>query len=180
MTDYKYLSVKMTTPNTDEKYFLNDEFVLFKSGPPSQWYPSPFLLDDIWFVNCEQRMMYMKAKVFGDEDAMRQVLQTDDPKRHKEIGRSVKNFVPSEWEKVAFDIVVDANYAKFTQNDHLKEYLISTGNRKFVECAPYDKIWGNGLNITDTLQTPEDQWQGTNLLGKAVMEVRNRILAEYS
>ena len=77
----------MTTPNADEKFFMNDEFVLFKSGIPSQWYPSPFTIDGVRFVNCEQRMMYMKGKVFGDEEAMREVMLTEDPKRHKEIGR---------------------------------------------------------------------------------------------
>lgn len=167
----------MTTPNADEKFFMNDEYVLFKSGIPSQWYPSPFTLDGISYVNCEQRMMYMKAKTFNDVDAMREVMLTEDPKRHKEIGRAVKNFEAEVWEKVAFSAVVEANYAKFSQNEDLKQFLLSTGDKKFVECAPYDKIWGNGLNITQTLTTPEDQWNGTNLLGKAIMEVRNMIIA---
>jgi len=168
----------MTTPNADEKFFLNDEFVLFKSGIPSQWFPSPFILDDIHYVNCEQRMMYMKAKVFGDEDAMREVMETDDPKRHKEIGRSVKNFDPNVWNAKAYSIVVEANYAKFSQNPELKKFLLETGDRMFVECAPYDTIWGNGLNITDTLLTPIEEWKGRNMLGKAIMDVRKVIRTE--
>ena len=168
----------MTTPNADEKFFMNDEFVLFKSGIPSQWYPSPFTIDGVRFVNCEQRMMYMKGKVFGDEEAMREVMLTEDPKRHKEIGRSVKNFDVDTWSAKAFQVVVEANYAKYSQNPELRQFLIDSGDRKFVECAPYDKIWGNGLNISQTLQTPEAMWEGTNLLGKAIMEVRKMILAE--
>jgi ribA/ribD-fused uncharacterized protein len=168
----------MTTPNADEKFFMNDEFVLFKSGIPSQWYPSPFTIDGVRFVNCEQRMMYMKGKVFGDEEAMREVMLTDDPKRHKEIGRSVKNFDVDTWSAKAYQVVVEANYAKYSQNPELRQFLIDSGDRKFVECAPYDKIWGNGLNITQTLQTPEAMWEGTNLLGKAIMDVREMILAE--
>jgi ribA/ribD-fused uncharacterized protein len=168
----------MTTPNADEKFFMNDEFVLFKSGIPSQWYPSPFTIDGVRFVNCEQRMMYMKGKVFGDEEAMREVMLTEDPKRHKEIGRSVKNFDVDTWSAKAYQVVVEANYAKYSQNPELRQFLIDSGSRKFVECAPYDKIWGNGLNITQTLQTPEAMWEGTNLLGKAIMDVREMILAE--
>lgn len=168
----------MTTPNADEKFFMNDEFVLFKSGIPSQWYPSPFTIDGVRFVNCEQRMMYMKGKVFGDEEAMREVMLTDDPKHHKEIGRSVKNFDVDTWSAKAYQVVVEANYAKYSQNPELRQFLIDSGDRKFVECAPYDKIWGNGLNITQTLQTPEAMWEGTNLLGKAIMDVREMILTE--
>jgi ribA/ribD-fused uncharacterized protein len=168
----------MTTPNADEKFFMNDEFVLFKSGIPSQWYPSPFTIDGVRFVNCEQRMMYMKGKVFGDEEAMREVMLTEDPKRHKEIGRSVKNFDVDTWSAKAYQVVVEANYAKYSQNPELRQFLIDSGSRKFVECAPYDKIWGNGLNITQTLQSPEAMWEGTNLLGKAIMDVREMILAE--
>lgn len=168
----------MANLNTDEKFFMNDEYVLFKSGIPSQWYPATFTLDNIEFVNCEQRMMYMKAKTFGDEAAMREVMLTDDPKRHKEIGRSVQNFDPELWAREAYLIVVEANYAKFSQNPELMEFLISTGDRKFVECAPYDKIWGNGLNITQTLQTPVEEWPGTNLLGKAINRVRSIIVGQ--
>lgn len=178
MFKIKLIIVQMTTTNTDEKFFINDEFVLFKSGIPSQWYPSPFTLDGISYVNCEQRMMYMKGAVFGDQDAMREVMETDDPKRHKEIGRAVRNFDPDVWSAKAYQVVVEANYAKYSQNPELKEFLLGTGDRKFVECAPYDKIWGNGLNITQTLQTPEDQWNGTNLLGKAIMDVRTALHAE--
>ena len=168
----------MTTPNTDEKFFTNDQYVLFKSGIPSQWYPSPFTLDGINYVNCEQRMMYMKAKVFGDDRIMKLVMETEDPKEHKKYGREVVNFDPVKWGELAFDIVVEANYAKFTQNPELKQFLMSTGSRTFVECAPYDNIWGNGLNITDTLLCDEEDWKGTNLLGKAIMLVRDRIMSE--
>ena len=36
--------------NIDEKFFENDEFVLFKSGYPSQWFPSKFIEND-WLEN---------------------------------------------------------------------------------------------------------------------------------
>jgi hypothetical protein len=35
------------------------------------------------------------------------------------------------------------NFAKFTQNPDLKQKLLNSGGKIYVECSPYDKIWGN-------------------------------------
>lgn len=160
---------------TDNKFYENDNYVLFKSGYPSQWYPAEFTYKNQKFVNCEQMMMYEKAVTFGDIDTAELIMKEIDPKKHKELGRQVKNFNADIWNKVADDIVYNANYAKFSQNPMLFEKLICTGNKMFVECAPYDKIWGNGLDINTTLITPEDHWLGTNRLGKAIMKVRKAL-----
>jgi hypothetical protein len=79
---------------------------------------------------------------------------------------------------VADEIVYKANLAKFSQNAELKNKLLATGGKMFVECSPYDRIWGNGLNITDTLKTPMIEWLGTNRLGLAIMKVRNTLRTE--
>ena len=53
--------------------------------------------------------------------------------------------------------------------------LVKTNDKLIVECSPYDSIWGNGLNITDTLNTNMENWPGTNRLGKAIMRVRETL-----
>jgi ribA/ribD-fused uncharacterized protein len=99
-------------------------------------------------------------------------MNATEPKEQKSQGRKVKNFNDDEWNQVADEIVFQGNLAKFSQNQDLKQLLLSTGDKMFVECSPYDKIWGNGLNITDTLNTTPENWLGTNRLGKAIMRVR--------
>ena len=91
------------------------------------------------------------------------------------MGRIVKNFDEEIWNKIADIIVYEANLAKFSQNANLKKLLLDNNNNKIIECSPYDNIWGNGLNITDTLNTPKEQWKGTNRLGKALMKVRDTL-----
>jgi len=159
--------------NTDEKFFENENGVYFKSDYPSQWYLSNFMIGDLTFNCCEQWMMYSKAKLFGDIEIATKILNETDPKRHKELGRLVSNFDPVKWDSVADDIVFRGNLAKFSQNQELKDKLLATGNKLIVECAPYDSIWGNGLNITDSLTIPQNLWKGTNRLGKAIMNVRD-------
>ena len=65
------------------------------------------------------------------------------------------------------------NKAKFSQNPDLKEFLLSTGDAILVEASPYDKIWGIGLDKEQAMKGTVEQWQGENLLGCALMEVRD-------
>lgn len=41
-----------------------------------------------------------------------------------------------------------------------------------VEASPYDRIWGIGLKATDEKAQNPASWQGQNLLGFALMDVR--------
>ena len=157
----------------NEKFFENDNGVYFKSNYPSQWFISSFTIDNITYNCCEQYMMAQKAKFFNDEETFKLIMTATEPKEHKSLGRLVKNFDENEWNKVADKIVFQANLAKFSQNLNLKQKLLRTGNKIIVECSPYDKIWGNGLNISDTLNTIPENWKGTNRLGKAIMKVRD-------
>lgn len=161
------------------------DYVLFCSHNPtavghflSQWWPVEFVetLDNntIRKYNCaEQYMMVKKAELFGDKEVLEDLLVTDKPAKLKELGRKVKGFDPTIWDKHKFNIVLRGNRLKFEQNAELMKKLLETGNKTIVEAAHYDKIWGNGLSAEDSLKIPEDKWPGENLLGKALMIVRN-------
>ena len=163
------------TMNNDEKFFENEFGVYFKSNYPSQWHKVDFVIDGVTYNCCEQWMMAAKARTFGDLETEKLILGEVEPKEQKKLGRKVANFDEREWNKVADDIVFEGNLAKFSQNEDLKRLLLATGKKDIVECSPYDEIWGNGLNITDTLNTPKDEWKGTNRLGKALMLVRDEL-----
>jgi len=65
--------------------------------------------------------------------------------------------------------------AKFSQHADLKEFLLNTGDRVIVEASPYDRIWGIGMATTDANAENPARWKGLNLLGFALMEVRERL-----
>lgn len=142
----------------------------------SQWYDSSFVEGDIKFLTAEHYMMHAKAMLFGDLAAATKVLSAKTPGEAKSIGREVKAFNEEQWLKNRFEIVVKANLAKFSYNSELKQFLISTGDRVLVEASPVDKIWGIGLAIDDPLSQNPSDWQGLNLLGYALMEVRTRLM----
>lgn len=139
----------------------------------SQWYKSDFSEGSIKFTSAEQYMMYRKALLFGDIASSEKILATNNPKAIKAIGRLIKAFNEDVWDNHKYQIVVRGNLLKFSQNMKLKEALLKTGDKILVEGSPYDRIWGVGLKWDDPEILNESNWRGFNLLGKALMEVRD-------
>jgi ribA/ribD-fused uncharacterized protein len=97
------------------------------------------------------------------------ILETISPREIKNLGREIKNFNATTWNKEKFEIVKRGNYLKFKQNKNLKETLLSHCEKIFVEASPYDRIWGIGFSKDKALDNISN-W-GENLLGKALNEV---------
>lgn len=153
----------------------------------SQWHFSDFEIDGIVFPTAEHWMMLNKARLMGDSVAENAILRdmdtggpmgTPDPARAKKIGREIKNWDQAKWDDHNFEIVVEGNVAKFSQDDELRRYLFSTGDKVLVEASPHDKVWGIGLRREDQEAKNPLKWKGKNLLGFAIMEARARIRGE--
>lgn len=69
------------------------------TGHLSQWYECEFEVDHITYVSAEMWMMVQKAKLFGDEDIAKQMLQTTVPADHQRLGRQAKGFVRKKWDE---------------------------------------------------------------------------------
>ena len=130
---------------------------------------------DYQFICSESAYMAFKAFEFKDATAFHDVLQAPDAKAAKAVGRRVINFDPIAWDKVSYDYMFAAVYAKFSQNDYLKEALLATGSKTLVEASPIDKIWGVGLHSDDDAILDEKNWTGENRLGKVLMAVRGAL-----
>lgn len=143
----------------------------------SQWYPSKFTIDNISFNCAEQWMMYSKALLFKDSDTSKKILLAKKPSLQKALGRTVKNFDQNVWINNAKRIVYAGNYAKFTQNEHLKQQLLATKGC-LAEASPTDTIWGIGLKATDKRALDRKLWRGTNWLGDILTQLREDLLLE--
>lgn len=145
----------------------------FWGGPFSQWYPSTFIIDRIKYNTAEQYMMAEKARLFGDLPALRKILRSKWPKEQKEIGRQIKNYNDAKWAKQRVKVVIKANLAKFSQNPRLLRTLLATKTDVIVEASPEDPIWGIKLGTRHPDRRDPFKWKGKNLLGFALMEVRD-------
>lgn len=120
-------------------------------------------------------MMAGKAKLFDDQEVFKEILTAETPNQAKSLGRKVKNFDPKIWDEHKYEIVKQGNLLKFSQNEKFKEFLLSTNDKILVEASPYDTIWGIGMLETDPRAENPQQWNGENLLGFALMEVRDEL-----
>lgn len=150
--------------NPDEKY-----------GWLSNWYLSDFKVDDVNFSSMEQYMMYEKAIVFEDFNMAEKILETQNVGAIKQYGRQVVNYNDIIWNGIRQIIVYKGLFAKFVQNETLRENLRKTDSAILAECAVKDSIWGIGLSMNDPNRFDMNKWNGQNLLGFAIMQVRKQM-----
>lgn len=164
-------------PFSGEEVIECDRFVFFWKPPApfGQWTRSHFVLDDVEYTHAEQYMMAEKARLFGDGSMLARILASDDPKEQKRLGQSVRGFDEETWVRERLGIVVRGNLAKFSQSKKLWRALLKTGERTLVEASPYDRIWGIGLRADHPHARRPEKWRGKNLLGVALMEVREQL-----
>lgn len=160
-----------------------EEFTFFWDGPFSQWYPCYFEIDDVEYNCAEQYMMAEKARLFGDEQTLEMIMDTDHPATQKELGRQVDGFSRDEWEDeetengrpYCWNVVWRGNLAKFGQNDYLLDLLLGTEGTTLVEASPHDTIWGIGLAEGDPGCSSRLAWRGMNWLGEILTGVREQL-----
>lgn len=142
----------------------------------SQWWQNDFQKDGLTYQTAEHWMMAEKARLFDDIGQREAIIRAENPEIAKKLGRQVRGFDEAQWQEHREDIVIRGNFLKFSQNAHLKTFLINTGNRILVEVSPYDRIWGIGLGAENPGIEDPLRWRGLNLLGFALMEVRELLI----
>jgi len=146
----------------------------------SQWWEANFVIDAIEYKTAEHYMMAEKARLFNNPEIRQKIIDCKSPAAAKKLGRQVENFDQSIWESKRFEIVKTANYHKFSQNIELANFLQQTNKKILVEASPVDPIWGIGLAEDHENAHNPKKWRGLNLLGFALMEVRDELKTQTS
>ena len=138
----------------------------------SQWWPHPFAVDGVRYPTAEHFMMAEKARLFGDETRLVEVLAAPSPGAAKAAGRRVTGFDDAVWCENRVEIVARGSVAKFGSDDDLRRFLVGTGDRVLVEASPRDRVWGIGMGKNNPDAAHPSRWRGLNLLGLALMKAR--------
>ena len=131
----------------------------------SNFYHCTIKYDSLIFKSAEAAWQAQKTLDIKERESFQHMT----PGNAKRLGRQVK--LRKDWEKIKYDLMVDVCLVKFTQNKDLGEQLLKTGDDLIEENTTgwHDNLWGNChcakcKNI-----------KGQNLLGKALMEVREKL-----
>ncbi|MDI9540730.1 MAG: NADAR family protein [Bacillota bacterium] len=149
-----------------------------ENGYLSVWYPCNFFVDGYKFWCVEQYLQYRKAVIFNDHYRAEKLLNATERKEVIQYGKGVNNYVDKVWNTRRHINLYKGNYAKFSQNQELKDLLLSTGDIVLAKCGKTDKVWGTGLNYGDTRLYNLSRWEGLNLHGFSLMEVRDTLKKE--
>jgi ribA/ribD-fused uncharacterized protein len=144
-------------------------------GCLSQWWPAAFEVDGIRYPTAEHWMMAQKALLFGDEEVFQKICTAATAPEAKKLGREVRNYQDDIWVAHRYEIVKTGNAHKFSQNEALATFLLQTRQRILAEASPVDPIWGIGMAADNPNINDPTHWQGLNLLGFALMEVREQL-----
>lgn len=143
----------------------------------SQWWLADFVVAGITYRSTEHWMMAEKARLFNDEGTLSQILAVKSPAEAKKLGREIQDFDSEIWDAHKVEIVIAGNLHKFGQHAKPAKFLLATNDRVLVEASPVDTIWGIGLAADSADAGNPTRWLGPNLLGFALMEVRDRLRA---
>lgn len=139
----------------------------------SQWHPSPFVVAGDRYAHAAHWMMVQKARLFDDHQAVSDLLAGRDDSDIVKRGRNIEGFDQHRWDKVKYDIVLQGNLHKFSQHKTLQVYISSTHPMVLTEASPEDPVWGIGMHEKAPDASNPHRWNGLNLLGFALMEVRD-------
>jgi hypothetical protein len=121
------------------------------------------------------------AKGFNDQDNLSKIMLAETP---DEIEYSL-DMVPGEsetnepkWNDLTKRLLYDVNIAKFNQYPELTDRLLNTKNAILGAYEPDDNLIGIGISLDNVQAKNPVNWTGQNLLGKAIMEIRNKIRSD--
>lgn len=129
----------------------------------SNFSKTPMVIDGKLWDTVEHYFQAMKTE---DETLREKIRKSPNPKEAKKLGRKLT--LRQDWEQIRYLIMLKALRVKFS-TEPLKSLLLDTKDALIYEDSPYDVIWGTGVR--------GGVGTGKNLLGKAIMQVRDEMLS---
>ncbi len=132
--------------------------------------------------NSAQQAIYAEiAKSFNDQEGLQRIMLADTPDGiHYQLSD-----VPGEpdanearWNDILKRLIYDVNMLKFNQYPELAGRLLETKSAALGAYIPDDNLLGIGISLDNIQSKTPIHWTGQNLLGKALMEIRDKIRAE--
>ena len=127
------------------------------------------------YNSAKQAIAAELAKVFNDQENLQKIMIADTP---EEVSYEVDD-VPgvenqAKWNDNIKQLLYDVNIAKFNQYPELVTRLLETKTAVLGAYIPNDNLIGIGLSLDNIQSKNPINWTGQNLLGKALMDIREK------
>lgn len=132
----------------------------------------PIYINDCLIFSSEA--LYQALRFPHLPEVQKEIIAQKSPMTAKMISKPHRANSREDWKKSRINIMRWVLAVKLAQNyQTFSELLLSTGERDIVESSRKDAYWGAILNSTG-------QYEGTNALGRLLMELRVKIKSEPS
>jgi ribA/ribD-fused uncharacterized protein len=127
------------------------------------------------YNSAKQAIAAELAKVFNDQENLQKIMLADTP---EEVSYELDD-VPglenqAKWNDNIKQLLYDVNIAKFNQYPELVTRLLETKTAVLGAYIPNDNLIGIGLSLDNIQSKNPINWSGQNLLGKALMDIREK------
>jgi ribA/ribD-fused uncharacterized protein len=127
------------------------------------------------YNSAKQAIAAELAKIFNDQESLQKIMIADTP---EEVSYELDD-VPGEENQVKWNdnikqLLYDVNIAKFNQYPELVTRLLETKTAVLGAYIPNDNLIGIGLSLDNIQSKNPINWTGQNLLGKALMDIREK------
>jgi N-glycosidase YbiA len=130
----------------------------------SNFAPISVTIDGLTYPTTEHYFQAMKF-IAASPAYAEQIRNTVTPNEAKKLGKNRKYPIPDNWNDLRIDVMNTALFSKAVQNKNFYDALLRSGDSPLVEASPFDTFWGEGKLKN-----------GKNMLGKALMVLRERLI----
>jgi ribA/ribD-fused uncharacterized protein len=157
----------------------SDDTHLFwrEHSPLSNFYDCRLKYEETNYNDSETAFQHHKALMFKDLEKAEDILKCSHPLEAKRLGKSVRGFDQSVWEKSKDSLMQNILCAKFEQNPDLKQHLLATGTKLIAESSPHDRYFGTGVALWSRIAFNKHLWKGENKLGQILMNLRCKFIS---
>lgn len=162
--------------NISERTYKLDEVITFRKtterfgGLSNMSAGFSLFVNEINIANTE--MLYQACRFPLFPNIQEKILLETNPMKVKWISRKYLSCTRQDWDEIKFKVMKWCLHVKYIQNLHsFSRLLYETENKPIVEYSQKDNIWG-------AIPIKKDLLQGKNVLGRLLMDLRQKYIFE--